>query len=119
MKKKPLPYLLFVYLLLFLPLFSGCMSSKQPLTGDHSGLVDRIPSPTPTFEEFARQIFVEKVTTDTISLRYHLSRPENYGITDYPITLGSVADAVTPDKTADDLYAQLLTYDPENFYEEE
>ena len=119
MKKKPLPYLLFVYLLLFLPLFSGCMSSKQPLTGDHSGLVSGIPSPTPTFEEFARQIFVEEVTTDTISLRYHLSRPENYGISDYPITLGSVADAVTPDKTADDLYAQLLTYDPENFYEEE
>lgn len=119
MKKKTLPYVLFVCLLLFLPLFSGCMNDKQPLTGDHSGVVSGIPSPTPTFEEFTRQIFVEEVTTDTISLRYHLSRPENYGISDYPITLGSVADAVTPDETADDLYAQLLTYDPEAFYEEE
>jgi len=119
MKKKHLLYALFVCLILFLPLFSGCMTNQAPLTGDHSGIVDRIPSPTPTFEAFTRQIFVGEVTTDTISLRYHLSRPENYGISDYPITLGSVADAVTPDETADDLYAQLLTYDPEAFYEEE
>jgi len=105
--------------LCFLLLFSGCIAQKQPYTSEPSGFVSGIPSPTPTFEEFTKQIFAEEITADTISLRYHLSKPENYGITDYPITLGSVKDAVSPDEAADDLYAQLLTYDPETFYEEE
>ena len=119
MKKRTFPYFLLLYILLLLSFFSGCTTEKQPLTEDHSGFVSGIPSPTPTFEEFTNQIFVEEVTADTISLKYHLSRPENYGISDYPITLGAVADAVTPDEDADDLYEQLLTYDPETFYEEE
>jgi len=119
MKKKTLPYLLLLYLSLLLSAFTGCINEKQPLTEEHSGFVSGIPSPTPTFEEFTNQIFVEEVTADTISLRYHLSRPENYGIADYPITLGSVEDAISPDEDADDLYAQLLTYDPATFYEEE
>ena len=119
MKKRPLLYFLLLYPLLFLSVFAGCITEKQPDTFEHSGFVDRIPSPTPTFEEFTGQIFVEEVTTDTISMKYHLSRPENYGISDYPITLGSVADAVSPDEDADDLYEQLLTYDPATFYEEE
>jgi len=119
MKKKTPLYFLLSFLLLLMFAFSGCTLEKQPLTEEHSGFVSGIPSPTPTFEEFTNSIFVEEVTTDTISLRYHLSRPENYGISDYPITLGSVADAVSPDNEAVDLYAQLLTYDPETFYEEE
>ena len=110
---------IFSILFLCLLLFSGCIGEKQSFTSENSGFVSGIPSPTPTFEEFTSQIFVEEVTTDTISLRYHLSRPENYGIADYPITLGSVKDAVSPDETADDLYSQLLSYDPETFYEEE
>ena len=119
MKKKSLLYLLLLCILLLVSAFMGCTTGSHPLTGDHSGIVDRIPSPTPTFEEFTNAIFVEEVTSDTISLRYHLSRPENYGIADYPITLGSVKDAVSPDENADDLYEHLLAYDPEDFYEEE
>lgn len=119
MKKKPLRYLLLIFPLLLFGVFAGCTADTSPLASDHSGIVSGIPSPTPSFEEFTNQIFVEEITSDTISLKYHLSRPENYGIADYPITLGSVKDAVSPDEDADDLYAQLLTYEPETFYEEE
>ena len=100
-------------------LFGGCADKDRSLTSDHSGIVSGIPTPTPSFEEFATGIFVEEVTTDTISLRYSLSRPENYGIADYPITLGSVKDVVSPDEDALHMYEQLLTYDPESLPEEE
>ncbi len=116
MKKRTLLHMLPLCALL---LFGGCTQEKQALTQEHSGIVSDIPTPTPTFEEFANAIFVEEVTTDTISLRYSLSRPENYGIADYPITLGSVKDAISPDKNADALYEQLLSYNPSDFYEEE
>ena len=119
MKKRTLRYLLLLCQLLLLPAFAGCITEKPSLTEEHSGFISQIPSPTPSFEEFTNQIFVDEVTVDTISLRYHLSHPEAYGITDYPITLGTVEDAVSPDEDADDLYAQLLTYDPAAFYEKE
>ena len=112
MKKKHLQPLLLLCPLLFIAAFTGCTTDKHPLTQEHTGIVSGIPSPTPTFEEFTTAIFVKEVTSDTISLRYHLSRPENYGIADYPITLGSVKDAVSPDENTDDLYEQLLAYDP-------
>lgn len=116
MKKRSFLHTL---LLLFLLFLGGCTSEKQPLTSDHSGVVSGIPTPTPTFEEFANGIFVEEVRTDTISLRYTLARPENYGIADYPITLGSVKDAISPDENAVTLYEQLLAYDPTTMSEEE
>ncbi len=116
MKKRKLLYMLPLCSLL---LFGGCADKDRSLTSDHSGIVSGIPTPTPSFEEFATGIFVEEVTTDTISLRYSLSRPENYGIADYPITLGSVKDVVSPDEDALHMYEQLLTYDPESLPEEE
>lgn len=116
MKKRYVLHMLPLCALLF---FAGCSAENQPLTQDHSGIVTGIPTPTPTFEEFANAIFVEEVTTDTISLRYSLSHPENYGIADYPITLGSVKDAVSPDEDAVTLYEQLLNYDPDTLSEEE
>ncbi len=116
MKKKYLSYMLPLCALL---LFGGCAPEGQPLTPNHSGVVSGIPTPTPTFEEFTNSIFVEEVTTDTISLRYSLSSPDNYGISDYPITLGSVKDAVSPAENTLALYEQLLTYDPSSFYEED
>lgn len=116
MKKRTLLHMLSLYTLL---LFCGCGRTDQPLTQDHSGIVSGIPTPTPAFEEFATNIFIEEVTTDTISLRYSLSRPENYGIADYPITLGSVKDAVSPNDDALTMYEQLLNYDPSTLSEEE
>ena len=119
MKKKSLVHTSLFCALLFLLSFAGCKIAAPPLTSEHFGIITDIPSPTPTFEEFTNAIFVKEITSDTISLRYHLSQPENYGIADYPITLGSVQDSVAPDESVDDLYAQLLTYNPDDFYEEE
>ncbi len=116
MKKKYLSYMLPLCALL---LFGGCAAEGQPLTRNHSGVVSGIPTPTPTFEQFTNSMFVKEITTDTISLRYSLSCPENYGISDYPITLGSVKDAVSPAENVLALYEQLLTYDPASFYEED
>lgn len=116
MKKRTLLHMLSLYTLLF---FCGCGRTDQALTQDHNGIISTIPTPTPAFDEFATGIFVEEVTADTISLRYSLSRPENYGIADYPITLGSVKDAISPDEDALTMYEQLLTYDPSTLSEEE
>lgn len=116
MKKRTLLHMLPLCALL---LFGGCLGEKQPLTGEHSGIVSSIPTPTPAFDEFATALFVEEVTTDTISLRYSLSRPENYGIADYPITFGSVADAVSQTDDLLSVYGQLLAYDPSTLSEEE
>lgn len=116
MKKRTLLHMLSLYTLLF---FCGCGRTDQALTQDHNGIISTIPTPTPAFDEFATGIFVEEVTADTISLRYSLSRPENYSIADYPITLGSVKDAVSPDEDALTIYEQLLTYDPSTLSEEE
>ena len=52
--------------------FAGCTGTEKPLTNEHSGIISGIPTPTPTFEEFANGLFVEEVTADTISLRYSL-----------------------------------------------
>lgn len=116
MKKQ---YLLHTLPLCFLLFFGGCSNGEQPLTPEHSGIVTDIPTPTPAFDEFANSIFVKEVTADTISLRYSLSRPEHFGIVDYPVTLGSVKDAVSPDPDALALYEALLTYTPETLPEEE
>ncbi|MBP3610722.1 MAG: DUF885 domain-containing protein [Lachnospiraceae bacterium] len=104
--------------LCFLLLFAGCTNDPS-VPPEHSGYVSGIPTPTPTFDEFAMDIFLEEVTTDTISLRYSLSQPENYGVADYPITLGSIEDAISPDEDALTLYEQLLNYDTASLSTEE
>ena len=105
--KKPRNFLhiiCFCFLLL-----SGCSTTNTETPNDTS--ITNIPTPTPTFEQFTTNIFVEEVSADTISLHYSLSNPENYGVSNYPITLGSVSDAVSFDENAVDLYEQLSAYD--------
>ena len=116
MKKRSFLHILPLFLLLLL---SICVARKQFIVSEPSGIVSEVPTPTPTFDEFATGIFIQEVSADTISLRYSLSRPDNYGIADYPITLGSVKDAVSPDEEALTLYEQLLTYDQTTLTEEE
>ena len=76
------------------------------------------PFITPTFDEYATSIFVEEISSDTISLHYSLANPMGYGISDYPITLGSVTDLVSPSEDAVPLYEQLTHYDPATLSEE-
>lgn len=107
-----------LHILCFCFLFlSGC--SVTNIEPPSNSSITNIPTPTPTFEQFATNIFIEEVCADTISLHYSLSNPENYGVSSYPITLGSVADAVSFDETALSLYEQLSTYDLSTLSEEE
>lgn len=40
------------------------------------------------FDSFTKEIFIDEVQSDSITLNYTLSKPESYGITDYSPTLG-------------------------------
>ena len=42
------------------------------------------------FQKYLDEQFLESVVSNTITLHYTLAHPENYGITDYDITLGSL-----------------------------
>ena len=41
------------------------------------------------FEEYTQEVFCNEVSTNTINLHYTLKNPEDYGITDYEVSLGS------------------------------
>lgn len=43
------------------------------------------------FDIYTEELFKEDVTQNTVNLHYTLANPENYGITDYEVTLGSVS----------------------------
>lgn len=98
-------------------LLSGCSITDTQTPND--SYITNIPTPSPTFEQFATNIFIEEISADTISLHYSLSNPENYGISNYPITLGSVSDAVSFDENALSLYEQLSAYDLSTLSKEE
>lgn len=115
MKKRTLLHTL---PLCFLLLFGGCTTTEHSVP-EHSGYVSDIPTPTPSFDDFATGIFLDEITTDTISLRYSLSQPEQYGIADYPITLGSISDLVTSEEETLKLYERLLAYDKDSLDSEE
>ena len=113
--KKPQ---IFLHIICFCFLFlTACFTTTTKIPNDTHNI--DIPTPTPTFEQFATTIFLEEICTDTISLHYSLSNIENYGISSYPITLGSVSDAVSFDETALSFYEQLITYDLSTLSDEE
>lgn len=41
------------------------------------------------FEEYTQEVFCNEVSSNTINLHYTLNNPEDYGITDYEVSLGS------------------------------
>ncbi len=43
------------------------------------------------FDQFAESLFVQEVSQSLLTLHYTLASPENYGITDYDRTLGTVS----------------------------
>ncbi|MBE5951606.1 MAG: DUF885 domain-containing protein [Lachnospiraceae bacterium] len=105
-------------LILLLSLFlSGCLT--PPETDSDTPFLSGIPSPTPSFEDFTDRLFCDEICEDTISLHYSLATPDSYGISDIPITLGSVWVSVSPDADALSYYEQLLGYDFSTLNEEE
>ena len=57
-------------------------------TTDNANLISDIPDNS-DFEQYLNDFFCNYVTSDTITLHFTLKDPAAYGITDYPVTLGS------------------------------
>lgn len=73
-------------LLLALSLFTGCASD----TGS-TGFLKSTEKSVATFDGFLENYFEQEVCSNTINLHFTLSNPENYGITETPITLGDLS----------------------------
>ena len=43
--------------------------------------------PEPSFQKLTNQLFIEDITTDTLSLHYTLAYPSRYSVKNYPLTL--------------------------------
>ena len=54
-------------------------------------LIDNRQDDPEAFDACMDEMFKELVVQNTINLHYTLAYPENYGITDYPVTLGDVS----------------------------
>lgn len=77
--------------LLSLSLFTGCAS---PISSDQSNtpVTDSETVSTASFDSFLDDFFRTEVTSNTINLHFTLSNPENYGITETPVTLGDISE---------------------------
>ena len=82
------------------------------------------------FEEFCNELFRLSLSESGLSTHIYLEHPENYGITDYPLTIGGydidgigdtthITDALTRLKAFSDeqlYYKNQLTYDELKMY---
>lgn len=115
LKKKAL-----LSFLLSLSLFTGCaspLSSDQSNTpGTESGSVS-----TASFDSFLDDFFRTEVTSNTINLHFTLSNPENYGITETPITLGDLSEQALMESHAslENTVSVLKSFDYDNLTKEE
>lgn len=76
--RKKVPVLLFTALLLLL-LTLAAVLQRLPDTEDAR------------FQKFTRELFLEEIGSNTLNLHYTLAHPSDYGIKDYPISLGSIS----------------------------
>ncbi len=52
------------------------------------------------FSNYLEQVFQSEITSSTLNMHYTLAHPENYGITQYPITYGEVTSEQTMEASA-------------------
>lgn len=76
MNNKKITYLIPIFFLLFILIFTGC--AKEQLTTE----ADR------SFENYTTKLFSQDVASDTLTLHYTLENPENYQIEEPEVTLG-------------------------------
>lgn len=64
------------------------------------------------FNKFLKKLFVKEVQSDSITLNYTLSKPEDYGIKDYKPTLGKYGTDVSKEERvfAENIYEQLNSF---------
>lgn len=108
---------LFVITVIILCLFIvGCSNSKNNNSDNQpESSTDETLSEQNKFNEFSQNIFVSDVQNNTINLHYTLSKPEDYGITDYPITLGDFSKEYFTEnkKSLENTLTQLGKFDYE------
>lgn len=82
--------------------------SSSDFTGDTSHSDESttdLASYIASFDSFTEQVFCQEITANTINLHFTLAHPENYGITDYEVTLGDISmDAIN------ESYARIENY---------
>lgn len=76
--KNKIPILLFTLLFLLLITLAAALY-RLPYTED-----DR-------FQKFTRELFLSEISGNTLNLHYTLANPSDYGIKNYPISLGSIS----------------------------
>jgi len=105
-----------LFLLCFSILFcSGCQkspdSNNQPQTTANA-IDNNTQTDNKSFEEFAKELFCNTITSNAIYLHAFLEHPENYGITDYDITFGEIdLENLDDMSNISDSLSQLLCYD--------
>ena len=93
-------------ILLVCCLLTGCGAKLLPGTaqGTETAL---------SFDEFSEHFFRTEISSNTINLHFTLSEPEDYGITDPPISLGSLTPEAADESRAslENALAVLKTFD--------
>ncbi|EOS77547.1 MAG: DUF885 domain-containing protein [Lachnospiraceae bacterium] len=84
-------------------------------------LIGNKASDSERFEAYIDNLFMEDVVGNTINLHYTLARPEDYGITDYEVTLGdySTDDEDESYKELEAMRKELLKFDREKLTDEQ
>lgn len=118
MNQKSFHYRFLSLLLCLALLFSGC-GQKNP--GTEPTPTPELPDYVAMFDEFTDELFHDEIVLNTVNLHYTLAHPENYGIEDYEVTLGSFTmeelEKTCPE--LEELKEELLTFDKEYLTKEQ
>ena len=99
-------YRVLIPLVLTFCLLAGCSApaSLTPAKSTETAL---------SFDDFSEQFFRTEIASNTINLHFTLTNPENYGITDAPISLGSLSAQSADESRAalENTLAVLETFD--------
>lgn len=73
------------------------------------------------FDAYTDQLFKEDIAANTINLHYTLAYPENYGITDYEVTLGNYSTAGIEDayRELEETKRELLKFERSELTDEQ
>lgn len=108
-----------LFLLISAATAPGCSSENSSITGTDnfdtsrsdlidSGTSENVATSEATvaaFDAFTNAIFCEEISGSIINLHFTLAHPENYGITDYEVTLGELSM-----EAINDSYARMENY---------
>lgn len=87
------PHRLVSLLLVLCLSLSGCSSENQTLNTPETETETSGVSAAETakFSTYLDSLFRDTITDSTLNMHYTIVSPENYGITDYPVTLGTIS----------------------------